>query len=270
VTPDAAGFAVGWLLLAALGAAVLPFWVRRVRACRGAAGTPGSLVSEVYGGPDLIFFSVLILCLAVPAILSVGAPERPLRSADVIAGITMYGVLLAGVFAAVKLRGRSMIGLFRLGAVGVPRVGARAGLHLAAAYPLVLLAMLTMQRLMPGSPHQSVVDFLVRTESSADRLTVALAAVLFAPLAEEVIFRGYLHGVLRRYVGVVPSALLISTLFAAVHVNALHFPALLLLGLALTFAYESEGSLAVPIVMHALFNGISVLGLLWSAGVLRG
>jgi membrane protease YdiL (CAAX protease family) len=46
-------------------------------------------------------------------------------------------------------------------------------------------------------------------------LTIFVAAVVVAPLVEEFLFRGYFYGVLKRYVGGLPSGLFTAALFAA-------------------------------------------------------
>jgi len=59
-----------------------------------------------------------------------------------------------------------------------------------------------------------------------------------------------------------PAILLTSVLFATVHGNVTHWPALFVLSLGLGYAYEKSGSLLRPLFMHAMFNGISILGTL--------
>ena len=89
-------------------------------------------------------------------------------------------------------------------------------------------------------------------------------AVVVAPVAEEVVFRGYLYGVLRRYGGRIPAILVSSLLFAAIHV---HLPSLLGLGVLaviLCLLYERTGSLWSTIAMHAAFNASTLVMLvLW-------
>jgi membrane protease YdiL (CAAX protease family) len=104
----------------------------------------------------------------------------------------------------------------------------------------------------------------VRTGNGGIILQMVIAAVCIAPVAEEILFRGYIYPVFKRTIGTVPAALGSALLFAAIHGNALGFPGLTLLALALTLAYEFTGSLAVPVFMHAWFNGLSLLGM-WLA-----
>jgi membrane protease YdiL (CAAX protease family) len=48
-------------------------------------------------------------------------------------------------------------------------------------------------------------------------------------------------------------------MFAAVHSNVEHWPALFVLGVGMGYAYEKSGSLWRPIFIHALFNGVTIL-----------
>src|SRR5438874_13298805 len=84
-------------------------------------------------------------------------------------------------------------------------------------------------------------------------ITLGLGVVL-APAAEELMFRGYLYGVLKRYCGVFAATILSAAMFAAMHLNLASLPSLFVLALCFTVAYEVTGSLLVTISMHALFN----------------
>jgi len=83
-----------------------------------------------------------------------------------------------------------------------------------------------------------------------------IGAGLVAPIAEELFFRGILQPVLARvsgsrWIGVLAA----SAAFALVHVDfPLAMPALFVLGVLMGAAYERNGSLIVPIAIHALFN----------------
>lgn len=95
-------------------------------------------------------------------------------------------------------------------------------------------------------------------------ILAVLVAVVMAPLVEEVLFRGLLFQSLRRRVGMWPAALLSTAVFAVVHVEIIlsqpvALAGLFALGTFLAWAFHRTGSLVVPIVGHAVFNGISVL-----------
>jgi membrane protease YdiL (CAAX protease family) len=53
-----------------------------------------------------------------------------------------------------------------------------------------------------------------------------------------------------------------SALFATIHANPPHWPALFVLSISIGYAYEKSGSLFRPIFIHALFNATSVISVL--------
>ena len=97
-------------------------------------------------------------------------------------------------------------------------------------------------------------------------LSIIGVAVIVAPLVEELLFRGILQTLVRSYVDRPWLAVVVCAgLFAAVHANPEHWPALFVLGIGLGYAYEKSASLWQPIFMHALFNGTTVLSYLVAA-----
>ncbi len=114
-------------------------------------------------------------------------------------------------------------------------------------------------------PTQELVEAATEAISGFERLLVLLGVVVLGPLAEEVVFRGILLGVLRRRrtdrVAVVVSA----AAFAAVHLldpNAVvAVPFLFVLGLVMGGAVVATGRLGRSVAIHAGFNLVSVLAL---------
>lgn len=94
-----------------------------------------------------------------------------------------------------------------------------------------------------------------------------LFAVVTAPVVEEVLFRGILWPVVRDRGWRVAGAMGVSLLFALIHLNAAAILPLWVLGLFWTWMYERTGDLTVPILSHALFNGINFA---WLLGVEPG
>lgn len=105
---------------------------------------------------------------------------------------------------------------------------------------------------------QSVEAFRNSTDPLAKGLLV-VAAVIVAPLVEETVFRGFIYGVLKRYTDGFFAALCSSLLFAVVHLHIGSMFPLAALALVFCLAYEVTGSLAVPMIMHGVFNGTSIL-----------
>lgn len=84
-----------------------------------------------------------------------------------------------------------------------------------------------------------------------------IISIIFAPVVEEVLFRGILYPMLKQ-LGRPQLALWgVSILFAASHANLHAFVPLTLLALGLTWLYEKTDQLIAPIVAHSTFNAIN-------------
>ncbi len=102
------------------------------------------------------------------------------------------------------------------------------------------------------------------TRGGASTVLAFVAAVVLAPIAEELLFRGLLFRALLQRRSVHVAALVSSLVFAVVHIDVavsqpIALVGLTLVGVALAYAYERTGSLLVPIVGHAAFNGITLV-----------
>jgi hypothetical protein len=112
---------------------------------------------------------------------------------------------------------------------------------------------------------QNAVELVGRLAGTAWFFVFVASAVILAPAAEELLFRGGLFRVLRGrlprwFAFVVP-----SLFFAAIHFHVPSFVPLAALGLIFSFAYERTGRIVTPIVAHALFNFNNLLMVLAGA-----
>lgn len=97
--------------------------------------------------------------------------------------------------------------------------------------------------------------------SLGGRIALGAAAILLAPVAEEILFRGILYPAVKQ-AGYPRIALWgAALLFAAVHANLVTFVPLTVLALVLTALYERTNNLLAPIVAHALFNALNFVTL---------
>ncbi len=93
---------------------------------------------------------------------------------------------------------------------------------------------------------------LIRTPlplNQVDMILYFVVGVLVAPIAEEVFFRGILYGFFRKW-GVFAALLLSTFLFVLPHPGITQ----MIGGTLFAVAYEMEGSLMVPILIHASGN----------------
>jgi membrane protease YdiL (CAAX protease family) len=111
----------------------------------------------------------------------------------------------------------------------------------------------------PKNP-QKIVEDLGADESTALLVCGAIAVIVVAPIAEELLFRGFLFRVLRLRMGFWLAAGIDGVLFGLVHGSLVILPILAVLGVALCWVYERTGSLFPCIAMHALNNTIAYGG----------
>ena len=244
-----AGLFGAWLVL---GAGVYYCLARLV-------GRQGGKVSVVeFGQPDLLLCILFIAWFGTAISSGFNAPDHAVTQRDIIHGGFVFVcilILIGGFLAYRDINPARQFGLLRRNPFVC--VGLAAGL-LLSAYPLVMLAgRLTEIALNGKARPQNIVEFFLNASQGSDKATVYLTMLLgcvVAPAAEETIFRGYIYGVLKRYMGAVSGAVVSAGMFAAMHLSASSFPALFVLALCFTLAYEATGSLLVNIFMHSLFN----------------
>jgi len=85
-----------------------------------------------------------------------------------------------------------------------------------------------------------------------------ILAVVFAPIVEELIFRGIALPIAARRSSPVAAVVVVSLLFALVHGHLPALAPLFTVGVCLSLGYICSGSVIVPMTMHALFNGINL------------
>ena len=144
-------------------------------------------------------------------------------------------------------------------------------LNLLSVWPLVAVMLILtthLGKLILGpdfemQPHQELE--LIRAYSQLPvRVLIIITAVAIVPAFEEMLFRGLFQTMLRSIL-LTPwlSIVIASGLFALVHANAGHWPALFALSLCMGYAYEKSGSLLRPIFIHSLFNATSIIAVLY-------
>ncbi len=105
-------------------------------------------------------------------------------------------------------------------------------------------------------------DLPEQTYASAGPIVVlAVLSLVFAPIMEEVFFRGFIFGGLRGRWGVLGAACGSGLLFASAHLGnpgAFYVvPPIAVVGALFAFGYAHSGSLAAPMLAHFIFNSLS-------------
>jgi hypothetical protein len=106
---------------------------------------------------------------------------------------------------------------------------------------------------------QDTVKLLQKSEDPLILGLMAFAAVVAAPLCEEMVFRGYFYPVLKKFAGAWVAAVCSALVFASAHGNLTALLPLFVFGGVLVFVYEKTGSLWASIAVHFCFNSATVL-----------
>lgn len=110
---------------------------------------------------------------------------------------------------------------------------------------------------VPQEP-QFAIQVLIDPNPLWLKMYLIVMAVISAPLAEELLFRGVCFPALAKRTSPVRAAILISLLFATIHMNAYALLPLFVMALALSAAYACTKSIIVPLTMHAIFNAVNI------------
>jgi membrane protease YdiL (CAAX protease family) len=100
---------------------------------------------------------------------------------------------------------------------------------------------------------------LLQTATDPTILTLmGLAAVVVAPICEEIVFRGYLYPFAKKFSGPWVAAICSGVVFAAAHGSLAALLPLAIFGFLLAVIYEKTGSLWATMAIHFCFNGATV------------
>lgn len=137
----------------------------------------------------------------------------------------------------------------------------------AALLPSMAVAAIVSSWLLGGDAAHPAASQLLERPDLLQALTIGLSACLLAPLAEELLFRGLLLRALVPLIGAPRALLGTSVLFALVHLAPASLPAYTLLGAAFGGVYLWTGNLWASVVLHALWNTVTMVVMLllaWS------
>ncbi|MGH7145759.1 MAG: lysostaphin resistance A-like protein [Planctomycetota bacterium] len=95
-------------------------------------------------------------------------------------------------------------------------------------------------------------------QGSLGPIVLFVAAVILAPIMEELFFRGFLYGALRRWMGAPAAVVLSAAIFASLHPTPNHLP-IFFLGMYLAYNYEKSGNLGSSMAVHLMHNLIQTI-----------
>lgn len=146
--------------------------------------------------------------------------------------------------------------------------------HYIVILPVILFAGYVVNYISElfGIPpdNQEIITKLLEEESIPVLIFMVVFGTLAAPIAEEILFRGFLQPAIRPILGKTNTIIVSGVLFALVHLNAHVFLQIFILGLLLAYLFEQTKSLIAPITVHLLHNSITLVFLLSYKQFLKG
>lgn len=174
------------------------------------------------------------------------------------AALQFVGFLLVGVW---YLHWQGTVDLFEIRVPSLRELGwALAGL--VALFVLLNLVSVVIEALGVETAENAAIA--QGRENPTLFLYLIGVTLLFTAPAEELLFRGLVQGLFRRAYGVIPGVVVASAVFGVVHWVALsgsgsrvtYIAVAAALGLVLGAVYEKTENLAVPVIIHGVYNAV--------------
>jgi membrane protease YdiL (CAAX protease family) len=236
----------------------LIYQISRQSRTAAAAGTR----ARVFGLPEAVLASVLVLFFLLTISSAVPDPSLQFNPRNLLANLLLSAFVVLIIVTLLQFRGFEVGALAGLSRISFFRALGTGAILLFFAYPLVGFSEAINQRFFGGgSSKQSIVEFFSTSRTIEERIMIIVFAAAIAPVVEEFVFRFFIYGVLKRYVGVFLGIMLSSLLFAAAHAHFPSFVPLFVLGSCFAVAYEWSGSILVSMTMHSLFNSLTLTAL---------
>ena len=215
----------------------------------------------------LVLFLLLIQVLAGAAhwaAVKLGWLASGVRDMDaaLVQGVMFHGVALLAVWMFIRCRRGSWQEAFGLDFRGLKSAVGQGLVAYVGIVPLVVATSLMSQIFFYAAGYpvtlQEVVNIFIESQSGWSLVLLVVLAVVVAPVVEETLFRGILLPVLMKYFCTGAAVAAVSLVFAGIHQHLPSFAPLFVLAVALSLLYIHSGSLWAPIVLHSIFNGVSI------------
>lgn len=97
------------------------------------------------------------------------------------------------------------------------------------------------------------------TPNTIQYILDGITLLIFAPIGEELLFRGVLFNYLRKRISVIYAIFLTAFIFAAFHFEIALFLSLFVSGLILTYVYYKYENITYSIILHGMINAAALL-----------
>ena len=144
----------------------------------------------------------------------------------------------------------------RFGSFKWDTLGIGCGL-LIGSYVIIILHNLLLYALGIDTQGQNIVELFAELDSP---VWFFIVGAIFAPLVEEIFFRGFLFQGFRERYGWVAGMLLSAAIFAIAHLDLVVLIPTFILGCLLAYVFHRSNSIWPGIILHFLVNAFGLIG----------
>jgi len=199
------------------------------------------------------WIGVILLALLNIALLAVvlqGVGAQLMQSVGIVFAELAYLLPVLLIFARRRINWKHLgFGKFSWNTLGLG-----CGL-LIVGYSIILLHNAALQVIGIDTQGDEILKMLDSLESP---IWFFLVGVVFAPIVEEIFFRGFLFQGFRQKYGWVSATLLSSAIFAAAHLDPVALVPTFILGSVLAYVYHRSNSVWPGIILHFLVNAFGL------------
>jgi len=129
-------------------------------------------------------------------------------------------------------------------------------LSIIAKFVLLLVYSVLYKKLVEFDKLENfiMISFIKESGQTLSKYLDLIALLIFAPIWEEILFRGFLLQQLTKKISIPFSIILSSIFFAIAHLNGSYFLVLFILGVLLGFAFLHSSNIFTSIFAHSLWN----------------
>ena len=202
------------------------------------------------------WIGILLLVIIVAGMFlaaAAGLGEKVAQNASLIIVQLIYLVPVIVVFAYRRVPIRSL----GFGKFDWATMGLGCGL-LIASYMIILIHNMVLTFLGVDTQGEQILEIFAMLDSP---IWFILVGVVFAPIIEEIFFRGFLFQGFRQQYGWIRAGLLSSAIFAIGHLDPVALIPTFILGCLLAYMYHRSNSVWPGIILHFLVNAFSFCSL---------
>lgn len=196
----------------------------------------------------IVYAVVLAIMIALSLILPNTVPDMPIIAKSAI----IYILLLTPIIVYAIVKGDCTAEAFGFKKIKVSTFFFTILLSIVSA-PMYMFANVLSQLVVPNVLIQNM-DNLMGDSMGASFIAMAV----FAPIAEEIICRGFFTNRLKKTVPFAAAAVISAVMFGLLHLNINQFCYTLVLGIVFAYANKASGSILTSILMHFIVNASNI------------